>query len=128
MEYVTCLEKAVVEGSCVPFLWNICFINWSFRPMLKSPLFFLLIAAAKWQLDQVEQSMVCTSLELCQCSAGPSRSWACAPSGTALLVVGGNSVILPSARTYHTELQSVYPYARSSGRPLLSHTLFTSTV
>lgn len=114
MEYVTCLEKAVVEGTCVPLLWNICFVNWPFRSMVKSSLFFLLIAAAEWQLDQVEQSVVCTSRELCQCSAGPSRSWACAPSGTALLVAGGNSVILPSDRTHHSKLPSVCPLARSS--------------
>lgn len=95
MEYVTCLEKAVVEGTSVPLLWNICFTNWPFRSMVKSSLFFLLIAEVKWQLDQVEQSMVCTSLELCQRSTGPSRSWRRASLGTALLVMDGNSIILP---------------------------------
>lgn len=95
MEYVTRLEKAVVEGTLVPLLWNICFINWPFRSVVKSSLFFLLMAEVKWQLDQVERSVVCTSLELCQCSTGPSRSWRRAPSGTALLVMDGSSVILP---------------------------------
>jgi len=42
MEYVTHLEKAVVEGTIVPLLWNICFTNWPFRSMVKRSLFFLL--------------------------------------------------------------------------------------
>lgn len=92
---MTSLEKAVVEEMLVPLLWNICFTNWPFRSMVKSSLFSPLIAEFKWQLDHMERSVICTSLELCQCSMGPSRSRGCAPSGTALLVMDGNSVILP---------------------------------
>lgn len=60
--------------------------------------------------------MGCISLELCQCSTGPSISWGCVPSGTAVLVMGVqcySAWVLLSAGMHNTYLQNVCPRARS---------------